>query len=109
MLIFATTSKASVLGNLEVLSAFPKKYAIPAVSNLQELDNALQTSQYLSPADARTVAQIVQRQTGSDRVGIGIKTVLDCVFEARFGRQEGPEVVEALADLLVEQIQDLDF
>ena len=70
---------------------------------------ALQTSGYLNASDSRAVAQNVQRQTGGDRVGIGIKTVLDCVFEARFGREDGPEVVQALSDLLVEQIQDLEF
>lgn len=105
MLVFATTSNASDLGKLGVLPVFPKKFPVPAVSNLQDLAKALETSQYISPSEAQAVARSVQRQTGSDRFGVGIKTVLDCVFEAKSGQEDSSQVVELLADLLVENME----
>lgn len=98
-----------MLESLEIDLDFAKKVAIPAVTNLQELNSALSISKFVTSTDARSVVERVHQYTGSEQVGIGIKTVLDVVFEARTGRQGGPEVVETLTDLLVEKIQDKRF
>ena len=81
---------------------FAKKIAVPAVTSLQELGFVLQASGFDSSEVSNALGHIQQR-TGSDRVDVGIKAVLDCVFEARDG---GEEVVETFSELLVDLIQD---
>ncbi|PON29749.1 hypothetical protein TGAM01_v201115 [Trichoderma gamsii] len=106
LLIFVTTSKASVLKMLEVDQDFAKKVAVPAVSNLRELAVVLHESRVLNSADVNQTINLIQERTGSESVAVGVKTVLDCVFEARAG-SDTSNVVETLSDLLVEKIQDL--
>ncbi|RSL68263.1 hypothetical protein CEP53_002627 [Fusarium sp. AF-6] len=106
LLIFVTTSKASVLKMLEIDMDFAKKVAVPAVSTLRDLATVLQESRVFNSGDVNATLNEIQRLTGSDRVGVGIKTVLDCIFEAKAG---GPEsnMVETFTELLVEKIQEL--
>ncbi|KAL7903239.1 vesicle fusion factor [Trichoderma sp. TUCIM 5745] len=106
LLIFVTTSKASVLKMLEVDQDFAKKVAVPAVSNLRELAVVLHESRVLNSADVNQTINLIQERTGSESVVVGVKTVLDCVFEARAGSGTS-NVVETLSDLLVEKIQEL--
>lgn len=82
---------------------FAKKVAVPAVTNLQELGAVLNESHFFDSADINAALGSVHQRTGSDRVDVGIKTVLDCIFEARAG---GTDVLETFADLLVEKIQE---
>lgn len=107
-MIFVTTSKASVLKMLEIDMDFAKKVAVPAVSTLRDLATVLQESRVFNSGDVNATLNEIQRLTGSDRVGVGIKTVLDCIFEAKAG---GPEsnVVETFTELLVEKIQELSL
>lgn len=93
-----------MLKMLEVDSDFAKKVAVPAVSNLQELGTILQESGFFNSQEIDGAVRNIQQRTGSDQVGVGIKTVLDCVFEARAG---GTEVIETFVELLVENIQSL--
>lgn len=104
LLVFVTTSKASVLKMLEVDMDFAKQVAVPAVSNLKELCAVLQQTRVFASGDIQQVAGAIQQRTGSETVGVGIKTVLDCIFEAKAGGT-GPEIAEALAELLLERIQ----
>ncbi|UKZ63565.1 uncharacterized protein TrAtP1_004794 [Trichoderma atroviride] len=106
LLIFVTTSKASVLKMLEVDQDFAKKVAVPAVSNLRELAVVLHESRVLNSADVNQAINLIQERTGSESVAVGVKTVLDCVFEARAGSGTS-NVVETLSDLLVEKIQEM--
>ncbi|KAL6908947.1 AAA domain-containing protein [Trichoderma evansii] len=108
LLIFVTTSKASVLKMLEVDQDFAKKVAVPAVSNLRELAVVLHESRVLNSADVNQTINIIQERTGSESVAVGVKTVLDCVFEARAGSATS-NVVETLSDLLVEKIQEMQL
>lgn len=104
--MFVTTSKASVLKMLEIDMDFAKKVAVPAVSSLGELAAVLHESRVFSPGDMQEIVRGVQRRTGSDSVGVGIKTILDCIFEAKAGGS-GSEVVETFSDLLLEKIQEM--
>ncbi|KAK2591484.1 transport between ER and Golgi ATPase protein [Conoideocrella luteorostrata] len=105
LLVFVTTSKASVLNMLEIDGDFAKKVAVPAVSNLQELASFLREARVFSSGDIDKVVDMVQQRTGSDSIGVGIKTIQDCIFEAKAG---GPEsnVLETFAELLLEYIQE---
>ncbi|RCI14422.1 hypothetical protein L249_6180 [Ophiocordyceps polyrhachis-furcata BCC 54312] len=102
LLVFVTTSKLSALKMLEIDSDFGKMVAVPAVSNLKELCAVLQQTQVFSSPDINEVANILHQRTGSDSLGVGIKTVLECVFEAQAGRSEK---VETLSELLLKRIQ----
>jgi len=104
LLVFVTTSKASVLKMLEIDNDFAKKVAVPGVSSLRELAAVLQESPEFDYDVNATVNEIGQ-QTGSDSVGVGIKTILDCIFEAK--RDPNGQVVEAFVELLVGKIQEL--
>ncbi|KAH7159698.1 P-loop containing nucleoside triphosphate hydrolase protein [Dactylonectria estremocensis] len=104
LLIFVTSSKASVLRLLEIDMDFAKRVPVPAVSNVQELAMVLQDSRMFNTADVGQAIHIIQGRTGSDQVGVGIKTILDCIFEARAGGNQ--EVLETFTDLLCEKIQE---
>jgi vesicle-fusing ATPase len=106
LLVFVTTSKASVLRMLEIDNDFAKKVAVPGVSNLRELGTVLQEMEHeFSSNDINLAINEIGQQTGSDNVGVGIKTVLDCVFEAK--RDPEGRVTEAFTELLVGKINEL--
>ncbi|KAL6914528.1 hypothetical protein FSST1_012288 [Fusarium sambucinum] len=104
LLVFVTTSKASVLKMLEIDGDFAKKVAVPGVSNLRELAAVLQESPEFEH-DVNAAVNEIGRQTGSDSVGVGIKTILDCIFESK--RDPNGQVVEAFVELVVGKIQEL--
>ena len=91
---------------LEVYTEFAKKVAVPAVSNLRELGMVLHESRSFNSSDVNQALSAIQQRTGSDSVGVGIKSVLDCIFEARAGGANS-DIVETFSDLIVEKIQDL--
>jgi len=103
LLTFVTTSNYSALKMLEVDMDFARKVAVPAVTNLQELGNIFQKMGFNSGETNGALSQIQQR-TGSDRVDVGVRTIMDCVFEAKRAAAGGADVVETLADLMVENI-----
>ncbi|KAL2214280.1 AAA-domain-containing protein [Sarocladium strictum] len=106
LLVFVTTSKASVLKMLEIDMDFAKKVAVPAVSTLRELGTVLhEVSAFEDDSHIGSTLQQIQQQTGSEQVSVGIKTILDCVFEAKAGGREG--VVETFTELIIESIQEM--
>lgn len=86
---------------LEIDSDFAKKVAVPAVSGLRELGTVLQDSRSFSGEDINRVLREISSRTGSENVGVGIKTILDCIFEAKAG---GEDVAETFTELLLENI-----
>lgn len=78
LLILATTSRRSVLDQLDMTEAFDRQVAVPAVADTTELAAAL--TQFGAFSDAADVGQAVntvrQYNGGGDHVGVGIKTVL---------------------------------
>ncbi|KAI0529832.1 P-loop containing nucleoside triphosphate hydrolase protein [Xylaria digitata] len=107
LLVFVTTSRVSMLKMLEIDMDFAKKVAVPAVSNLQELRTILRDSRVFNPEDINEAVNLVQQGAGTDRIGVGIKTVLDCIFEARAGGGPSADILRTFAELLVEKIQEL--
>lgn len=92
---------------LEIDMDFAKKVAVPAVSNLRELGSVLQESRVFNSQDINQALNIVQQRTGSESINVGIKSILDCIFEAKAGGPES-DVLETFSDLLVEKIQELN-
>lgn len=92
---------------LEIDMDFAKKVAVPAVSNMQELSTVLQESRVFNSEDINEAVNMVRQGAGSDTVGVGVKTVLDCIFEARAGGGPSASVLETFSELLVEKIQEM--
>lgn len=85
---------------------FAKKVAVPAVSTLRELGTVLhEVSAFEDDSHIGSTLQQIQQRTGSEQVSVGIKTILDCVFEAKAGGREG--VVETFTELIIESIQEM--
>lgn len=86
---------------------FAKKVAVPAIANLRELGAVMHEARvYQDDADIGRTLQQIQQRTGSEQVGVGVKTVLDCIFEAKAGGSEG--VMETFTELMVESVQEMN-
>ncbi|KAI0508293.1 P-loop containing nucleoside triphosphate hydrolase protein [Xylaria bambusicola] len=107
LLVFVTTSRVSMLKMLEIDMDFAKKVAVPPVSNSNELRTVLRESRVFDPEDIEEAVNMVQQGAGSDKIGVGIKTVLDCIFEARAGGGPSSEIIRTFSELLVEKIQEM--
>ncbi|KAI1117585.1 P-loop containing nucleoside triphosphate hydrolase protein [Nemania sp. NC0429] len=107
LLVFVTTSRVSMLKMLEIDMDFAKKVAVPPVSNLQELNTVLRGSRVFNPEDVDEATSLVQQEAGSNDIGVGIKTVLDCIFEARAGGGPSADVIRTFSELLVEKIREM--
>ncbi|KAG6008507.1 hypothetical protein E4U21_004347 [Claviceps maximensis] len=104
LLVFATTSKLSVLKMLTVDADFKKQVAVPGISSIHELAIVLQESKKFKSDEIDQVLRVVQQHTGSDTVRIGIKMVPDLIWEAeRFS--ENSTFLGTFLDLLLDSIQ----
>ncbi|KID88875.1 vesicle fusion factor NSFI [Metarhizium guizhouense ARSEF 977] len=108
LLVFVTTSKAAVLKMLEIDTDFAKRVAVPAVADAEELAAVLQESRVFNSNDIDQVVNLVRQRTGSDKVGIGIKTIQDLIFEAKAGESRS-HVLETFSELLLDNIQGLNL
>lgn len=103
LLILATTSQRGVMEQLDLTSAFDREIPVPAVRDLGELAQVLrEANPFDSPADANEALNAIQEYSGSQQVGVGIKTVLTIAESARLA---GAEPGQWFAEQLGEQIQ----
>ena len=101
MLILATTSRRSVLDQLDMLEAFDRQIPVPAVGTMSELGAALQQFGAFDPADInQSINTLRQYSNNSDQVGVGIKTVLTLAESASMV----PEPAAWFADQLARSI-----
>ncbi|KAG8427626.1 transport between ER and Golgi ATPase protein [Metarhizium acridum] len=108
LLVFVTTSKAAVLKMLEIDTDFAKRVAVPAVADAEELATVLQESRVFNSNDIDQVVNLVRQRTGSDKVGIGIKTIQDLIFEAKAG-ESSSDVLATFSELLLDNIQGINL
>ncbi|KYK55325.1 vesicle fusion factor NSFI [Drechmeria coniospora] len=106
LLIFVTTSKVSMFKMLEIDMDFAKKVAVPAVSNLRELGMVIQESISIDQGIIHDIINMIQQRTGTETVGVGVKTVMDCIFEAKAGESE-QEFSDTFVDLLLDNMQEM--
>ncbi|KAK4184720.1 putative vesicular-fusion protein SEC18 [Podospora australis] len=103
LLILATTSQRYVMEQLDVVRAFNRQIAVPAVSDLRELEQVLTKfgdGPLSDPYQARQACQAIQQQTGTDSVMVGIKTILATAETAKLSS----DPVEWFADQIAEQV-----
>ncbi|OKL64293.1 Vesicular-fusion protein sec18 [Talaromyces atroroseus] len=83
LLILATTSRRTVLDQLDMLEAFDQQIAVPAVADMRELGAALSEFQAFDPAGVNQSINMLRQYSDSDHVGVGIKTVLTMAESAQ--------------------------
>ncbi|KAK4458431.1 P-loop containing nucleoside triphosphate hydrolase protein [Cladorrhinum samala] len=84
LLILATTSQRSVMEQLDITTAFDRQISVPAVSDLQELEVALNEFKAFGDSNtARAAVEAVRGNTSSDDVRVGIKTILTTAETAK--------------------------
>ncbi|KAK4167438.1 P-loop containing nucleoside triphosphate hydrolase protein [Cladorrhinum sp. PSN259] len=102
LLIIATTSRRTVMEQLDVMTAFDTQMSVPAVSNIQELEVALNEFKAFGE-DAvmtRQAVEAVHSITNSDDVRVGIKTILTTAEKAKLSANP----VEWFADRLAVEV-----
>lgn len=98
LLVLATTSRREVFQQLDVLE-FDHELAVPAVSNVQELGKVL-SAKGVQEQDANEVLYQIESVTGSQKVGLGVKRVMDALTAAFNKAQNGDDrpVGQVIAD-----------
>ncbi|KAK1836059.1 P-loop containing nucleoside triphosphate hydrolase protein [Podospora conica] len=98
LLILATTSRRSVMDQLDVMSAFTDEIPVPSVQDTRELATVLAESRIFgSNADITEAVNTVQSYTNSSAVGVGIKKILTTASTAVGSSEPGQWFGEKLA------------
>ncbi|CCC05252.1 unnamed protein product [Sordaria macrospora k-hell] len=102
LLILATTSQRSVMEQLDVTESFDYQIAVPAVNNLQELGAVLnEVGAFGGDQSAITeVLSTLREYTGSDSVGVGVRTILTVAESADTSPDPKDWFVEKMAGLI---------
>ena len=99
LLVLATTSQLSVMEQLDITTAFDRQIRVPAVQDTRELAAVLSESGAFEggKADVDTVLSRVGEYTNSERVGVGIKTILTTAETARLSAEPAEWFAEQIA------------
>lgn len=102
LLILATTSQRTVMEQLDVTESFDYQIAVPAVNNLQELGAVLNEVGAFG-GDQAAVSEVLntlREYTGSDSVGVGVRTILTIAESADTSPDPKGWFVEKMAGLI---------
>lgn len=106
LLIFVTTSELSILKMLGVMKLFRRQIPVPAISDLRELQGVLTEEGSFDAGDIQGILNTVAQEAGSQGVGIGIRTVLECLEESRVEAARGEaNMAESFTSRVVGAIQ----
>jgi vesicle-fusing ATPase len=98
LLVLATTSQLSVMEQLDITTAFDRQIRVPAVQDSKEMAAVLAASgAFDGPGGVNEVMNKVGEFTGSDRVGVGIKTILTTAETARLSAEPAEWFAEQIA------------
>jgi vesicle-fusing ATPase len=99
LLVLATTSQLSVMEQLDITTAFDRQIRVPAVQDTHELAAVLTESGAFEGGKAGVDAALgkVCLYTNSDRVGVGIKTILTTAETARLSAEPAEWFAEQIA------------
>ncbi|KAL2167899.1 hypothetical protein VTG60DRAFT_636 [Thermothelomyces hinnuleus] len=98
LLILATTSQLSVMEQLDITTAFDRQIRVPAVQDTRELSSVLaESGAFEGPGDVNLVLNRLREYSNSDRVGVGIKTILTTVETARLSAEPAEWFAEQIA------------
>ncbi|KAF6808765.1 vesicular-fusion protein sec18 [Colletotrichum sojae] len=109
ILVMVTTSERNVLSNLGVLKHFRRQVPVPAITDVRELAQVLGQTGVFSQSDIQNTVGMIRNDTRSDRVGLGIKTILESIEESKVeATSNDGNLVESLATKLVAAISTVD-
>jgi vesicle-fusing ATPase len=98
LLILATTSQVSVMEQLDITTAFDRQIRVPAVQDTREMATVLtESGAFEGPADVNEVLNRLREYSSSDRVGVGIKTILTTAETARLSAEPAEWFAEQIA------------
>jgi vesicle-fusing ATPase len=98
LLILATTSQLPVMEQLDITTAFDRQIRVPAVQDTREMANVLtESGAFEGPADVNEVLNRLREYSSSDRVGVGIKTILTTAETARLSAEPAEWFAEQIA------------
>ncbi|KAF5574726.1 vesicle-fusing ATPase [Fusarium pseudoanthophilum] len=104
LLIFATTSKLSILEELELSKDFSRDVYVPTVSNLRELKTVLQSRGGVAAGSADQTLARIYEHAGGDQVGVGIKPIMEFIAEAEMS-EDSDLFVNKFSNSVVKRIQ----
>jgi vesicle-fusing ATPase len=82
-LIIGTTGKQQFLSQLDMLENFSKHQPMPYVQNGEELANVLAGSGAFDDRAIRAIPKWIAEQTGTEKIGVGVKTILEAIGDAK--------------------------
>lgn len=103
LLVFVTTSQISTLKLLGIMKLFRRQIAVPNIPDLRALQAVLSAESTFDASEMNQVLNSLAADTGSQRVGLGIKTVLETLEESRINStmEGGLPTAEGFVDRLV--------
>jgi vesicle-fusing ATPase len=104
LIVFATTCQRDILDRMDVLKSFNKEIYVPNVSSVEDLNHVFEEANFLD-SEARTRAiDMIQQETASSVLGVGIKNVLFNIEAAKLSGK-GNELTE-FVELTVRDINN---
>ena len=100
----ATTTERSVLQQLDLLRRFDAKIAVPNVNSKEELDFIMRNSGAFSESDSRRAVREIEEVTGSENIGVGIKSILTGIKTAKQDSDQVSRFVTFMAENIAEQL-----
>lgn len=83
---------------LDITTAFDRQIRVPAVQDTRELSAVLaESGAFEGPGDVNQVLNRLREYTNSDRVGVGIKTILSTAETARLSAEPAEWFAEQIA------------
>ncbi|KAH3903127.1 probable Vesicular-fusion protein SEC18 [Saccharomycodes ludwigii] len=96
LLIISTTSTYSVLKQMDILSCFDNEIAVPNITNMEELNNIMQQTEFLD--EENRVKVINQLANIVPQLNIGIKKVLTNIETAKHDEDPVNELVDLMTN-----------
>lgn len=100
LLVFGTTSRFDVLERLDMTSLFTKRMFVNSVSSTEELEQVMEALEFLDTQDRAEVLRQIRAKSGSNILGIGIKTLLSLITLTRVSQNPATEFVEEVVDAI---------
>jgi vesicle-fusing ATPase len=99
LLVLVTSSRRSILSQLDIVEAFDSEIPVPAVEDLRELGTVLKVARMFDPSEISEAIETVKEYTpsNSQTVGLGIKTILTVAEKAKLSDNPTQWFAEQLA------------
>ncbi|ODV62200.1 AAA family ATPase SEC18 [Ascoidea rubescens DSM 1968] len=101
LLILSTTSSYTVLRQMELIKCFTNKIPVPNLSNITELQAVMEKMNFLDEEKRQYIVNQVSNNLGTDKLNIGIKSVVSNVNTARFDDDPINELIDLMSEIQI--------